>query len=103
LSRTTGFPLTYVPRPINIDHVHLPGDVVELTELLAKNTHEHWAAQRMADGWRYGARRDDAAKTHPCLVPYEALPDAEKQYDRLTAISTLKTILALGYSLAKSA
>jgi hypothetical protein len=51
----------------------------------------------MADGWRYGARRDDAKKEHPSLVPYEELSEKEKEYDRRTAIETLKTIVALGY------
>ncbi len=93
--------MTYLPQPINTDHVQLPADIGRLTELLAKNTHECWSAQRLADGWRYGAQRDDAAKTHPCLVPYEELPESEKQYDRFTSMTTLKTILALGYMLVK--
>lgn len=68
-----------------------------LTELLAKNAHENWARQRMDDGWKYGPKRDDARKEHPSLIPYEDLSESEKEYDRLTAMETLKTILALGY------
>src|SRR5437870_1347323 len=55
------------------------------------------AQQRLADGWTYGPRRDDSAKKHPCLVPYEELPESEKEYDRHAALGTLKAILALGY------
>ncbi|HEY9671633.1 MAG TPA: RyR domain-containing protein [Waterburya sp.] len=30
-------------------------------------------------------------------MPYEELPESEKQYDRITAVGVLKTVLALGY------
>ena len=70
-----------------------------MTEKLAESTHDHWAAQRLAEGWTYGEQRDDAAKTHPCLIPYKDLPESEKQYDRTTAMETLKAILALGYEI----
>lgn len=93
--------MEYKPAPRDTSSVRLPQEIVELTELLARNAHENWARQRMADGWRYGPRRDDARKEHPSLVPYEGLPDAEKEYDRKTAMETLKTILSLGYRIEK--
>ena len=39
------------------------------------------------------------ARTHPDLVPYEDLPEGERQYDRTSVIETLKVILTLGYSI----
>jgi ryanodine receptor 2 len=77
--------------------VKLSDDIVELTELLAKNAHDIWARQRMADGWRYGPERNDARKEHPSLLPYEELTESEKVYDRNAALETLKAIIALGY------
>jgi hypothetical protein len=59
-------------------------DIIELTELLAENAHENWAWQRMSEGWSYGPNRDDAAKKHPCLVPYEDLPESERLFNRFT-------------------
>src|SRR5262245_59854803 len=93
--------MKYEPKPLNTDHVELTPEIRELTELLAKNTHDIWARQRLSDGWRYGPHRDDARKEHPCLVPYEALTESEKQYDRNTALEALKMIIALGYRLEK--
>jgi class 3 adenylate cyclase len=87
----------YTPRPIDTSQVKLSEDVLELTELLARNTHEIWAQQRFAEGWQRGAERDDKLLEHPGLVSYEELPEAEKEYDRNTALETLKTILSLGY------
>jgi len=89
----------YNPKPLNTSKVKLSADLLELTELLAKNTHDIWAVQRIAEGWKYGAERNDERKEHPCLVPYEDLPESEKEYDRNTAIETLKVIKKLGYSI----
>jgi hypothetical protein len=87
----------YTPRPLRTASVQLPASLTALLEKLAENTHEVWAAQRIQDGWTYGPHRDDAAKKHPCLVPYSDLPESEKEYDRKTAGETLKAILLLGY------
>jgi len=89
--------MTYIPSPIDTKDIVLPEEIRELAELLAKNTHEVWAAQRIKDGWRYGEVRDDVRKVHPCLVPYEELPESEKEYDRQTAMETLKVMIKLGY------
>lgn len=94
--------MAYRPRPLKTDHIVLSDDIIALTERLAKNTHEVWARGRMADGWTYGPVRDDAKKQHPGLVPYAELSEEEKQYDRNTAMETIKVILAMGYRIERS-
>jgi class 3 adenylate cyclase/tetratricopeptide (TPR) repeat protein len=89
--------LSYEPKPIDTSGVMLPQGIERLTERLAENTHDVWARRRLAEGWRLGTSRRDDRKEHPGLVPYAALPEVEKQYDRNTALETLKAILALGY------
>jgi ryanodine receptor 2 len=91
--------MSYLPKPIDVAMVSLSPDLLRLTEELAQNGHELWAARRMAEGWSYGARRDDALKQHPCLVAYDELPETEKEYDRITAMGAIKAILKLGYSI----
>ena len=93
--------MSYRPAPIETSGVPLPPGLEALTERLAENAHDIWAAQRLADGWTFGPKRDDAAKKHPCLIPYAELPDAEKAYDRQTAMGTLKAMLALGYRIER--
>lgn len=92
----------YKPKPIDTKDVKLSEDIVELTELIAKNVHEVWAEQRINEGWAYGPTKDSIKKTTPCLVPYEELPDIEKEYDRKTALETLKVISKLGYKVKKT-
>ena len=91
--------MAYHPKPIQTAGGELPEQILKLTELLARNTHDIWAQQRIAEGWTYGPQRDDTAKRHPSLVPYEQLPESEKEYDRRTAMETLRAILALGYKI----
>lgn len=91
----------YQPQPIDTSAINLSPDILQLTEQLAENTHNHWAQQRLQEGWQYGLERDDTDKTHPCLIPYAQLPESEKAYDRNTAMETLKAMLALGYKIVK--
>lgn len=89
----------YIPQPVNTSDVTLPDDLKLLVEQVAKNVHEVWAESRIAQGWRYGEQRNDELKTHPCLIPYEELPEEEKEYDRNTSIGTLKLIMKLGFKI----
>ena len=91
--------MSFVPKPIDTSAIQLPAEIEELTEYLARNTHEVWAKQRISDGWQYGNRRDDEAKQHPCLIAYDELPKSEKEYDRVTAVQTIKLILSRGYQI----
>ena len=93
--------MKYVPKPIDTSHIQLSEEISKLTEVLAKNTHELWGEQRIKDGWVYGPERNDSKKEHPGLVNYEELSDSEKEYDRITAMNTIKTIVALGFTLNK--
>jgi len=91
----------YKPNPVNTEHITLPEQLLELTEQIAENVHENWALGRIKEGWVYGEERNDALKTTPCMVPYDQLPETEKEYDRKTALETLKLIIALGYTVQK--
>ena len=91
----------YTPEPIDTSKITLPEELLELTEKIAENVHENWAVGRISEGWSYGEKRDDAQKKTPCLVPYGELSESEKEYDRRTALETLKLIVALGYKISK--
>ena len=89
----------YKPSPVDTSGVRLTDELVNLSEMLARNTHEVWAQARMSQGWTWGETRNDAAKTHPDLIPYEELDENEKDYDRNTSMQTLKVILSMGYDI----
>ena len=90
---------TYSPEPIDTTGIALTDGQAALVEKLAAHVHDVWAAQRIADGWRFGKARDDISKSHPCLVPYDELPETEKTYDRVMVEQVIKAAVALGYSI----
>lgn len=93
---------TYTPHPIDTTSIVLPNELEPLIEAMAKNVHEVWAQGRIDEGWTYGPERNDAHKNHPCLVPYEKLPEPEKEYDRIVAINTIKLLKKLGWKIIKN-
>jgi ryanodine receptor 2 len=96
------FTKTYKPNPIDTSSVDIPANLQDLVEQLAKHVHASWAKKRIEDGWQWGQERDDKKKLHPDLVPYDELPEEEKQYDRQTAKETLKVVLQSGYQIKKN-
>lgn len=92
---------TYTPQPMDTTDIELPEELEQLVEQMSKNVHEVWAETRIQQGWTYGEQRNDELKTHPCLVPYEELPEEEKEYDRNTSVGTLKLIMKLGFKIIK--
>lgn len=94
-------PEEYNPQPINLNHITLTDDLLELREAIAENAHDVWASARIKEGWTFGPVRDDSKKQHPDLIPYSALPDSEKEYDRLMALDTIKLVKKLGFEIVK--
>lgn len=90
---------TYYPCPANLDNIELPSTLDELIEQIAENVHDLWAKSRIDEGWTCGPERNDEKKTHPCLVSYNQLPEIEKDYDRNTAINSIKLVIKLGYQI----
>ena len=94
--------MSYIPSPLNVEDVQLGTELNDLIEVLAENVHEQWSIGRINDGWRYGPERNDEQKLHPSLVAYDELPDSEKEYDRNTAVATLKLIKKFGFEIIKN-
>jgi class 3 adenylate cyclase len=91
--------LPYTPSPIDTTHVQLAPELTDLVEKLARNVHDAWAKRRIEEGWSHGPWRDDGKKQTPLLVAFDELPESEKEYDRETALQTLKVLVALGGSI----
>ena len=91
----------YDPHPLNLDDVQIEPELMELREAIAENAHEVWAKTRKDEGWSYGPVRDDIQKKNPDMLPYNLLPESEKDYDRLMAMNTIKLVKKLGWELKK--
>jgi len=62
-------------------------------DTLAKMEHERWVQQKFLQGWSYGKEKDENKKTHPDLVAWKELTDAEKQKD-IDAVEAIPKYLA---------
>lgn len=54
----------------------------EETEAMAKVEHIRWCWDKILHGWVFGKVKDERKKTHPSIIPYEALSEVEKDKDR---------------------
>lgn len=59
-----------------------------------KDSHDSWMKEKLADGWVHGDVKDVAKKQHPCLVPYEDLPQKQQIKDKLFT-QTIKVLADL--------
>lgn len=73
----------------------------ETVEQMASMEHERWCEEKRAAGWTWGEPRDDARKKHPDLVPYEELPDAERQKDRDAVVGLPKFLGRAGFQIER--
>jgi len=48
-----------------------------------EQSHESWLAEKRATGWKYGEVKDAEKLEHPCFVPYDELPAAQKNKDHV--------------------
>lgn len=56
---------------------------LENPESTPADSHANWMAEKEAAGWGYGEAKDAEARTHPCMVPYEQLPEEQRLKDAL--------------------
>lgn len=79
--------------PDNIKASAISGVQVAVDGATPEQQHEAWCDFKRGDGWVFGAVKDAAAKTHPCLVPYHDLPAEQKAKDAIY-IGVVKSFVA---------
>uniref|UniRef100_A0A3B5LUF7 Uncharacterized protein n=1 Tax=Xiphophorus couchianus TaxID=32473 RepID=A0A3B5LUF7_9TELE len=90
------------PKPINTANIVLPEKLEHLTNKYAEHCHEKWSAEKVLLGWKYGDCVDEKAKTHPQLRIYKALTEKEKEIYRLPIRDSIKSMLAMGWSIDRT-
>jgi len=70
-------------------------------EKLAKMEHERWMQQKLNEGWRHAKSTDKERKLHKDLVPWDELPEAEKEKDNTLVRGIPKIIAKAGYTMVK--
>lgn len=84
--------------PPNVKASAVAGIQTALAGAGPREQHEAWCRFKVADGWVFGEVKDAAAKTHPCLVDYDALPAEQKAKDGIYIAVVRAFAAALGES-----
>ena len=58
--------------------------------------HEAWMADKISDGWVWGPEKCAEKKTHPCIAPYESLPNHQRLKDQIFIIAAKAMIDSYG-------
>lgn len=74
------------------------GDEVEM---LAELEHERWVLERERGDWTFGDTRDNVAKRHPDLVPWEELTEGSRQKDRETVVAIPGLLADVGLGIVR--
>lgn len=77
-------------------------EILLIIDVLARHVHEEWVRGRLEDGWTWGPVRNDQLHQHPNLVPYDELAESDKEYDRNTAMATIRALQTLGFHIEKN-
>jgi len=76
---------------MNIDEI--------IVEQLAKAAHEIFCESLTAKGYIYGLQTDDSRKAHSSLIPYDMLPEDEKEQNRSSVRDIPQKMGAIGYNI----
>jgi hypothetical protein len=72
-------------------------------EKMACLEHNLWRQAKEADGWIYAEQRDDNKRTHPDLVPWDDLPEGEREKN-LAVVRQIPALLArIGFQIDRVA
>ena len=71
-------------------------------DALARAEHDRWVAEKVAAGWRRGAPTDKVAKVHEALVPWEELPDDQREKDRDLVVGIPQILARAGYTVLRA-
>uniref|UniRef100_A0A8C9YIY5 Ryanodine receptor 3 n=1 Tax=Sander lucioperca TaxID=283035 RepID=A0A8C9YIY5_SANLU len=90
------------PKPISTANIALPEKLEHFANKYAEHSHEKWSAEKVLLGWKYGDCVDEKAKIHPQLRIYKALTEKEKEIYRWPIRESMKSMLAMGWSIDRT-
>uniref|UniRef100_A0A8C8BA44 Ryanodine receptor 3 n=1 Tax=Otus sunia TaxID=257818 RepID=A0A8C8BA44_9STRI len=90
------------PKPVSTANLVLPEKLEYIVSKYAEHSHDKWAFDKTNSGWKYGVSLDENMKTHPLIRPFKTLTEKEKEIYRWPARESLKTMLAMGWSLERT-
>ena len=76
---------------------YIPGD--DQVSLMARMEHENWCQGKMQDGWEYGQIKNSENKQNPNLLPWDDLPEIEKEKNKKYIRDLPKLLAQAGFQI----
>jgi hypothetical protein len=70
-------------------------------EKMAELEHERWMQMRLETGWLYAQQTNKTLKQHADLLPWEKLPEGQKEKDRVMIRAIPKILRQAGYTIVR--
>lgn len=71
-------------------------------ERMAQMEHDRWLRVRKREGWIFAQERDDGKKRHPSLVPWDDLPEDEKEKNRAFIRDFPRVLARAGFQIQRN-
>jgi hypothetical protein len=72
----------------------------EQVEKLSRREHQRWMDLKLKQGWKYAPETDKQHKLHKWIIPYEKLPEEEKDKDRVLVKAIPEILAKAGLTIA---
>ena len=91
----------YLMRPARSHErvINFPQDSLDL---LARMEHERWVEAKLAAGWQLAPETDKPRKLHKSLVPWDKLPQEEKDKDHDLVRGIPRVLAKAGFAVEKT-
>jgi len=78
---------------------NMPGD--DQVSLMAQMEHESWCQGKIQKGWKYGQKKNPEIKHNPNLLPWDDLPEIEKEKNKKYIRDLPKLLARAGFQIEK--
>ena len=69
--------------------------------VMARLEHEHWCREKTAAGWKYGPEKDSKGKTNPSILPWDELPENDKEKNKEFVRGLPRLLARAGFQIEK--
>lgn len=89
----------YEPRPYPVESIIVKGAPERAVDAICSELHDAWAHEKQAAGWVWSPFRSNRRFQHDCLIPWTFMTEKQKENERVSVLTMIRTIMAMGYKI----
>lgn len=87
--------------PSDTGDPHVPEILETLLDVLSEEEHDLWMDFKLQQGWRYGEEKNEEARIHNCLVPFDQLKEEDRQKTRNSVRDFPRVVALAGFKIVR--